>query len=77
MTMPTQRYTSADLGQDRRPALYGTLVTCLVLNNLAVASRIGANYLAHYRKRERVFLEDIFFFLSGVCGHLNRDHANN
>ena len=68
MTMATQQETLATLGEDRRPALYGTLVTCLVLNNVAAALRIIANYMAHYRKGERVFLEDIFVFTGGVCG---------
>lgn len=68
MTMTAQQQTSANLGEDRQPALYGTLVTCLVLNNLAIVARIVANYRAHYRKGQHFYLEDIFVILSGVSG---------
>lgn len=66
--MTTSQATSVNFGGDRRPALYGTLVTFLVLNNLAVVALLVAHYRAHYRKGERVFLEDIFVLLSGVRG---------
>ena len=66
MTMSTPRVTSAHFDGDRQPALYGTLITFLLLNNLAVVARIVAHYRAHYRAGGRIFLEDIFVFLSGV-----------
>ena len=55
-----------DLAEDRKPALYGTLVTFLVLNNVAVVTRIIVHYRTYYRKGGWVFLEDIFLFFSGV-----------
>lgn len=55
-----------DLAEDRKSALYGTLITFLVLNNLAVVTRIIVHYRTYYRKGGWVFLEDIFLFLSGV-----------
>ena len=55
-----------DLAEDRKSALYGTLVTFLVLNNVAVVTRIIAHYRTYYRKGGWVFLEDIFLFFSGV-----------
>ena len=55
-----------DLSEDRKSALYGTLITFLVLNNLAVVTRITAHYRTYYRKGGWVFLEDIFLLLSGV-----------
>lgn len=58
--------SSSDFDQDRRPALYGSLITFLVFNNLIVAARILAHYRAFYRKGGRIFLEDIFILLSGV-----------
>lgn len=71
--------TTSDFGQDRRPALYGALITFLVLNNLVVASRILAHYRAFYRKGGRIFLEDIFILLSGVRGQnqKNKTKANS
>ena len=71
--------TSSDFDQDRRPALYGALITFLVLNNLIVAARIFAHYRAFYRKGGRVFLEDIFILLSGVRNQFrrNKGKANN
>ena len=59
---------------DRRPALYGTLVTFLVLNNLVVAARLYAHYRTYYKARRSIFLEDVFFLLSGVCSHLKEDN---
>ena len=73
----TTQQASAGLGGDRRPALYGTLITFLVLNNLAVAIRITAHYLAYYRKGGRIFLEDVFVFFSGVGAHHQREEADN
>ena len=70
MTMTTSEATTAEWGQDRRPALYGTLVTFLVLNNLAVAARLVSQYRAYYRRGGRIFIEDVFFLLSGVCSIL-------
>ena len=55
-----------DLDEDRKPALYGTLITFLVLNNLAVVTRVVAHYRTYYRKGGWVFLEDIFLLFSGV-----------
>lgn len=57
---------TTDSDADRRPALYGTLVTFLLLNNLAVASRIYANWRTHYRDGRSLFLDDIFLLASGV-----------
>ena len=67
--MATPVETPANFGGDRQPALYGTLVTFLVLNNLAVAARFAAHYRAYYRKGGNIFLEDVFVLLSGVSGH--------
>ncbi len=72
MSMATTQGASINFGGDRRPALYGTLVTFLVLNNLAVAARIIAHYRAYYKKGGRIFLEDIFVILSGVCDHVQK-----
>ena len=55
-----------DSAEDRKSALYGTLITFLVLNNLAVVTRIIAHYRTYYRKGGHVFLEDIFLLFSGV-----------
>lgn len=76
MTMTTPQVTSANFGGDRRPALYGTLVTFLVLNNLAVVARLVAHYRAHYRIGGRIFPEDVFVLLSGVRGHRRRKRVN-
>ena len=66
--MTISQTTSANFGGDRRPALYGTLVTFLALNNVAVVARIIAHCRAHCRRGGRVFLEDVFALLSGVRG---------
>ena len=55
-----------DLGEDRKSALYGTLITFLVLNNVAVVTRIYSHYRTYYSKGGWVFLEDIFLLISGV-----------
>ena len=68
--MATLQATSADFSGDRRPALYGTLVTFIILNNLAVAARLVAHYVAYYRKGRHIFVEDVFVILSGVRGNL-------
>lgn len=55
-----------DTHEDRKSALYGTLITFLLLNNLAVITRIYTHYRTYYRKGGWIFLEDIFLLLSGV-----------
>lgn len=55
-----------DTHEDRKSTLYGTLITFLLLNNLAVITRIYTHYRIYYRKGGWVFLEDIFLLLSGV-----------
>lgn len=55
-----------DTHEDRKSALYGTLITFLLLNNLAVITRIYTHYRTYYRKGGWIFLEDIFLSLSGV-----------
>ena len=57
---------SSLLTEDRRPALYGTLITCLILNNIAVASRLFVHYRKYYQAGRSLFLDDVFNFLSGV-----------
>ena len=62
-----------DTAEDRKSALYGTLITFLVLNNLAVVTRIYSHYRTYYRKGGWIFLEDIFLLLSGVSASLMQD----
>ena len=64
--------SDSNAADDRRPALYGTLVTFLVLNNLAVATRIYAHWRTYYRAGKSIFLDDIFLLLGGVRSHLGR-----
>jgi hypothetical protein len=57
-------------GQDRRPALYGSLIALLAVNNIVAMGRFLAHYRAHYRHNwgfKRVFVEDYFTVLSALC----------
>lgn len=63
---PAQR---AVYDEDRRPELYATLITLLVINNLAAGGRLIVHWRAHYRHHgdfRRVFAEDYFILLSAL-----------
>ena len=64
----------APLGQfgDRRPQLYGSLITFLVINNVVIASRIYVHCRTHYKARRSIVLEDAFALLSAVGFHDNK-----
>ena len=64
----------AEYNDDRRTELYGSLLTLLVLNNLAVAARLLAHYRKHYRTTGRVYPEDPLILLSGVRARLSAQH---
>lgn len=56
--------------EDRRPALYGSLITLLVINNLFAAGRWLIHWLTHYRNDfslRRIFVEDYFILLAAIC----------
>jgi hypothetical protein len=56
--------------EDRRPALYGSLITLLVINNLFAAWRWLIHWITHYRhdfSLRRIFLEDYFILLACMC----------
>jgi hypothetical protein len=60
----------ADFWDDRRPALYASLITLLIINNVVVIGRCFAHWRAHYRKSSwkdmHIFPEDIFIVISVV-----------
>ena len=68
--MSTRQLFAAQSSGSRQPALYGSLVAFLVLNNLAVAARCLTHYRSPYRTTRRISLEDVFIILSGVRGRL-------
>lgn len=60
----------ASYGQDRRPALYGSLIAVLVINNIFAAGRFRVHWTTHYRhdfSLKRVFIEDYFILLGAIC----------
>ena len=63
--------------EDRRPALYASLVALLVINNVVVGLRCFVRYHAHYKQDwdiRNIFWEDPFIVISAVF--LNASIAN-
>jgi hypothetical protein len=56
--------------EDCRPALYGSLIILLVINNLFAGWRWLIHWITHYRhdfSLRRIFLEDYFILLACMC----------
>lgn len=54
----------------RQPALYGSLIALLVVNNVVAGGRFLAHYRTHYRHNwgfRVIFAEDYLILLSALC----------
>lgn len=66
MTILSRREAPLGTYGDRRPELYGSLITFLIINNILIASRFYVYLRAHYKARRSILAEDIFALLSAV-----------
>ena len=53
------------LNDTRQPALWGCLITFIIINNLVIAGRLWGTWTS-VTSRSRVLAEDVLIFLSGV-----------
>lgn len=60
----------AQWGEDRRPALYGSLIMLIMINNVVAGGRFVAHWRSHYKRDcsfKTIFLEDYFILLGALC----------
>ena len=63
---PVSQEGAASFNDDRRPALYATMVIFLVLNNGSVFARLFSQHRTYSKVQRWLFVEDVFIILGGV-----------